>query len=65
MRCRRTSGQGINLALLDGFCIALAVGSTSSSEEAFSLHAKLRRRHTGFYGLVTFMLSPFFQSRGS
>ena len=57
-------GQGINLALLDGSTIAAALNSSDSIEQAFALHSKLRRAHIRFYSMMTFALSPFFQSRG-
>ncbi|HEY1685283.1 MAG TPA: NAD(P)/FAD-dependent oxidoreductase [Tepidisphaeraceae bacterium] len=57
-------GQGINLALLDGLTFAKALRRTGNFTEAFSLYENLRRAHTNYYALVTFLLSPFFQSRG-
>lgn len=57
-------GQGINLALLDGYVIAAALASTRTPQHAFARYEQLRRAHTSYYGAVTFMLSPFFQSRG-
>jgi 2-polyprenyl-6-methoxyphenol hydroxylase-like FAD-dependent oxidoreductase len=57
-------GQGINLALLDGFTLAQAIGATQNPLEAFSLCSQLRRTHTDFYAAITYLLTPFFQSRG-
>jgi 2-polyprenyl-6-methoxyphenol hydroxylase-like FAD-dependent oxidoreductase len=57
-------GQGINLALLDGFTIADALAATPTPSAAFAHYARLRRSHTSFYATITFLMSPFFQSRG-
>ena len=57
-------GQGINLAMLDGYWIAAALNQTRSIGEAFGLHSHFRRAHVRFYSMTTFALSPFFQSRG-
>jgi 2-polyprenyl-6-methoxyphenol hydroxylase-like FAD-dependent oxidoreductase len=57
-------GQGINLALLDGLTIAHVLATAPDPAAAFKLYAQARRMHTNFYALVTFALSPFFQSRG-
>jgi 2-polyprenyl-6-methoxyphenol hydroxylase-like FAD-dependent oxidoreductase len=57
-------GQGVNLALLDGLTIAAALNATRSIQDALKLHSKLRRAHIRFYSMMTFALSPFFQSRG-
>lgn len=57
-------GQGVNLALLDGLTIAHALAVAATVPQAFDLYSRLRRSHTSFYAVVTFVLSPFFQSRG-
>jgi 2-polyprenyl-6-methoxyphenol hydroxylase-like FAD-dependent oxidoreductase len=57
-------GQGINLALLDGLTIAGTLNTTRGIDEAFELHSRLRWPHIRFYSMMTFALSPFFQSRG-
>ena len=62
-------GQGINLALLDGLAFAKAMEccsnrGNSALSEVFGTYEKLRRAHTNYYATVTFLLSPFFQSRG-
>lgn len=57
-------GQGINLALLDGVSIAAALNATRTISEAFALHSRWRWPHIRFYSMMTFALSPFFQSRG-
>jgi len=58
-------GQGLNLALLDGFTIAQAIAATLNPLEAFSLYSLLRRAHTDYYAMITYLLTPFFQSSGS
>jgi len=57
-------GQGINLALLDGFTLAHAFATAGSIPDAFTLYSHLRRAHIRYYAAVTYFLSPFFQSRG-
>ena len=32
--------------------------------DAFTMYEKTRRAHTNYYAIITFLLSPFFQSRG-
>jgi 2-polyprenyl-6-methoxyphenol hydroxylase-like FAD-dependent oxidoreductase len=57
-------GQGINLALLDGWTIAHAMAQEPTTAQAFELYCRLRRGHTNFYARITSLLSPFFQSGG-
>lgn len=57
-------GQGINLALLDGYVLAEAIERAAGVQEAFAAYAAARRRHLAVYAAVTRMLSPFFQSQG-
>jgi 2-polyprenyl-6-methoxyphenol hydroxylase-like FAD-dependent oxidoreductase len=57
-------GQGINLAMLDGLAIAEALKSQDTIDAAFARYESLRRTHTNFYSRVTYLLSPFFQSKG-
>jgi 2-polyprenyl-6-methoxyphenol hydroxylase-like FAD-dependent oxidoreductase len=57
-------GQGINLAMLDGLAIAEALRIEKEVPAAFLRYEKTRRAHVDFYSRVTFLLSPFFQSRG-
>jgi 2-polyprenyl-6-methoxyphenol hydroxylase-like FAD-dependent oxidoreductase len=57
-------GQGINLAMLDGLAIAEAIGRSGSIEGALARYEESRRGHVNYYSWVTYLLSPFFQSRG-
>jgi 2-polyprenyl-6-methoxyphenol hydroxylase-like FAD-dependent oxidoreductase len=57
-------GQGINLALLDAWHLAAAVAATPTPAAAFAAYTQARRVHLRFYAVVTFLLSPFFQSGG-
>ncbi len=57
-------GQGINLALLDAYLFARTLAGAADFQQAFRRHVRLRLRHLRFYATVTFLLTPFFQSRG-
>jgi 2-polyprenyl-6-methoxyphenol hydroxylase-like FAD-dependent oxidoreductase len=57
-------GQGINLALIDGYVFARALAKTGNFQKACACYAQERRAHLNVYGVVTRMMSPFFQSRG-
>ena len=57
-------GQGINLALIDAWLLAEAVGATPSVGEALRRYAASRSRQIRWYGAVTLGLTPFFQSNG-
>ena len=56
-------GQGINLALIDAWRLAEAVGATPSVDEA-RRYAASRSSQIRWYGAVTLALTPFFQSDG-
>ena len=56
-------GQGVNLALLDGLAIAEALRNNDSLSAALARFELQRRAHTAYYSRVTYLLSPFFQSR--
>lgn len=55
-------GQGINLAMLDAMCFAACLRTATDPPAAFRTFRQLRRRHVRYYALVTWLLSPFFQS---
>jgi 2-polyprenyl-6-methoxyphenol hydroxylase-like FAD-dependent oxidoreductase len=55
-------GQGINLAMLDAWIFAECLRSASSPLAAFRAFRAARRTQLRYYALVTFFLSPFFQS---
>jgi 2-polyprenyl-6-methoxyphenol hydroxylase-like FAD-dependent oxidoreductase len=57
-------GQGINLALIDGYTFARALAATGTFPAACEQFRRQRAAHIRAYSLITYMLSPFFQSRG-
>jgi 2-polyprenyl-6-methoxyphenol hydroxylase-like FAD-dependent oxidoreductase len=57
-------GQGINLALIDAWVFAHAASVSADFPAAARLYTKLRSSHLRVYSAITYMLSPFFQSRG-
>jgi 2-polyprenyl-6-methoxyphenol hydroxylase-like FAD-dependent oxidoreductase len=54
-------GQGVNLALLDAECLARHLVRLPLTE-ALAAYAAERRAHSRYLGLMSQMLSPFFQS---
>jgi 2-polyprenyl-6-methoxyphenol hydroxylase-like FAD-dependent oxidoreductase len=57
-------GQGINLALVDAFVFAHCAQASEDFPAAARLYTMLRRKHLRVYSTITYLLSPFFQSRG-
>ena len=57
-------GQGINLALLDAWTFARSLAESDDFQQAFRRYVRRRARHLRFYATITFLLTPFFQSRG-
>jgi 2-polyprenyl-6-methoxyphenol hydroxylase-like FAD-dependent oxidoreductase len=57
-------GQGLNLALLDAWTFAQALEQSPTPRAAFRAYEAQRRAHLRYYAVVTFLLSPFFQSPG-
>jgi 2-polyprenyl-6-methoxyphenol hydroxylase-like FAD-dependent oxidoreductase len=57
-------GQGINLALVDAWQLAVAVTAGGSADAIAARYASTRRRQIAYYGAVTLLLTPFFQSNG-
>jgi len=57
-------GQGINLALIDAYTFAHAASLSEDFPSAARLYTALRKKHLYAYSAVTYLLSPFFQSRG-
>ncbi len=57
-------GQGTSLALLDADCFARCLEGAGGPAEAFRAYERERRPHVRYFGAVTFLLSPFFQSDG-
>jgi len=58
-------GQGVNLALVDAWELAAALERSSTVDAALRSYAETRRGHLRYYGLITMLLSPFFQSSGT
>jgi 2-polyprenyl-6-methoxyphenol hydroxylase-like FAD-dependent oxidoreductase len=57
-------GQGINLALIDGYEFAAALAESGRFETACAAFVAGRAAHLRAYRIITYWLSPFFQSRG-
>ena len=55
-------GQGINLAMMDAVAFADCLKRASSPFAAFHAFRQQRWRHVRYYSMVTYFLSPFFQS---
>jgi 2-polyprenyl-6-methoxyphenol hydroxylase-like FAD-dependent oxidoreductase len=57
-------GQGLNLALLDAYHFAAALDGSQDFHAASCRYSAKRIGHVRFYGNLTLLLSPFFQSDG-
>ncbi len=57
-------GQGINLALLDAYLFTKTLAGADDFQQAFRRYVRQRQKHLRFYAAVTFLLTPFFQSKG-
>jgi 2-polyprenyl-6-methoxyphenol hydroxylase-like FAD-dependent oxidoreductase len=55
-------GQGVNLALLDAWVLAGAVGAGQAPRTALERYAEARARHVRFYAWASRLLTPVFQS---
>ena len=55
-------GQGINLAMLDAVTFAACLRAAPDPPAAFRAFRRARRCHVRYYAVVTWLLSPFFQS---
>ncbi len=55
-------GQGLNLAMVDAWRFAACVRETQTPVEAFRLFVSRQRAYLRYYQMVTWFLSPFFQS---
>lgn len=56
-------GQGINIALLDGFSLAKSLAQCSDVQSAFARFTQVRQRQIRIYSWLSLVLTPFFQSR--
>lgn len=55
-------GQGANMALLDGWALALAMARYRAIGPALTEAVALRRRHVRLYQALTWMFTPVYQS---
>lgn len=55
-------GQGVNMGLLDAWMFDQALATTNDLAAAAQLYAQHRLQQRRFYGGLTYLLSPFFQS---
>ncbi|MGL4421393.1 MAG: FAD-dependent oxidoreductase [Gemmataceae bacterium] len=55
-------GQGMNLALADGWAVGTALAAAPTPYAGFQEFQKLRRPIVNYYSAISFFLSPFFQS---
>ena len=56
------TGQGINLAMLDAYVLSQCLEEAATPWAAFHRYRARRCAHQRYYALVTYALSPFFQS---
>jgi 2-polyprenyl-6-methoxyphenol hydroxylase-like FAD-dependent oxidoreductase len=57
-------GQGANMALLDAWALAKALGQAAGLEEALQSATALRRRHVRLYQALSALFTPAYQSDG-
>lgn len=55
-------GQGANMALLDAFALAHALGDGRDLEGALDAYARMRLTHTRLYQTASFLFTPVYQS---
>ena len=55
-------GQGINLAMVDAWRFADCLRNAPNPHNAFQAFRQKQRAYIRYYALVTYLLSPFFQS---
>lgn len=58
-------GQGANMALLDAFALAQALGAHADLGAAMANYARMRRWHIRFHQAVSWMFTPAYQSDGA
>lgn len=57
-------GQGANMALLDAYALAQALGAAATTEEALAHYRALRKSHIGLYQLMSWLFTPVYQGDG-
>tara|TARA_R110001599_G_scaffold1981_5_gene10454 strand:+ start:30017 stop:31267 length:1251 start_codon:yes stop_codon:yes gene_type:complete len=55
-------GQGANMALLDAFALARAIGRKADIRDAFADYARMRAGHVRLFQLMSFLFTPVYQS---
>lgn len=55
-------GQGVNMALLDAWALALALRQREAVADAVALAVSLRRGHVGLYQAMSRLFTPVYQS---
>ena len=55
-------GQGANMALLDAAALAAALAAHDDTGTALAAYARARRRHVALFQLLSYALTPFYQS---
>ncbi|HKW78440.1 MAG TPA: NAD(P)/FAD-dependent oxidoreductase, partial [Candidatus Limnocylindria bacterium] len=56
------TGQGVNLALIDAYELAQAIERATTVQEALRSYERARQRQLRFYGWLTLVMTPLFQS---
>lgn len=56
-------GQGTNLALLDAYSLAKSLRQMRDFAAACRRYQSIRQHHVALYSALSFVLTPFFQSR--
>ncbi|MGB3627330.1 MAG: NAD(P)/FAD-dependent oxidoreductase [Henriciella sp.] len=57
-------GQGANMALLDAYALAEALGSAATTAEALTHYKALRKSHIRLYQLMSWLFTPVYQGDG-
>ncbi len=55
-------GQGANMALLDAFALAHALGHKTDVRDALNDYAKMRALHVRLFQMMSFLFTPVYQS---
>ena len=57
-------GQGVNMGLLDAWCLTQALSSHAELPDALSSYAAARRWHVRLYQALSYGFTPFYQADG-